>query len=136
MAETYTIVTQYPDVETDGGAVARQVIVVGTLTKGHGVYFENRYPRAGFKLSETTNNSTGYTAQFEELFTIPGVDAVEWGQKLNSANQLQDWVTIYVVSTSGDSSDFVEMPFSTWTPAHAAALVKTTRAALDAAEAS
>src|SRR5215472_1427542 len=115
MANDYIITTQYPDVETDGGTVARQVMVVGTLTKGHGVYFENRYPRNGFKISETTNNSEGYTIQFEALFTIPGVDAVEWGQKLNSANQLKDWVTIYYLSTSGYSSNYLEFPFSQWT---------------------
>jgi len=134
MAKDYTIVTQYPDVETDGGSVARQVMVVGTLTNGHGVYFENRYPRAGFKISETNINSEGYTIQFEDLFTIPGVDAVEWGQKLNSANQLQDWVTLYYVSTSGDSSNFLEFPFKAWTQDHVAALVKAGVAELDAGE--
>ena len=135
MAKDWSIVAQYPDVETDGGTVARQVMVVGTLTAAHGVYFENRYPRTGFKVSQATNNSNGYTIVFENLFTIAGVDAVEWGQKLNSANQLQDYVTVYYLSTSGDSSNFVEVPFSQLTQQHVADLVSAGRKQLDAGEA-
>lgn len=135
MAQDWTIVTQYPDVETDGGQFARDVMVVGTRTAAHGVYFENRYPKKGFTLDEATNNSHGYTIVFELLFTIPGVDAVVWGQALNAANQLEDQVTVYYTSTSGESSDFVVVPFHLLTQDYVATRVTAGRAALDAAEA-
>lgn len=135
MAQTWTIVTQYPDVETDGGQFARDVMVVGTVTGAHGVYFERRYKRASFKESIAQSDAKGFTIVFEDLFAIPGVDAVTWGQKLNAANQLQDFITVYYVSTSGESSNFVEVLFSALTQAHVATLVKAGRAVLDANEA-
>lgn len=135
MAETYTIVTQYPDVETSGGQLARDVMVVGTITAGHGVYFERRYPRAAFKESYAQADALGFTIVFEDLFTIAGVEAVTWGERLNAANQLEDYVTVYYTSTSGDSSDFVAVPFRQLTQAFVAGKVKAGRAVLDANEA-
>lgn len=135
MADTYTIVTQYPDVETDGGQFARDVMVVGVLTTEHGVYFENRFPRKGFTESEAQGNALGYTTVFELLFTIPGVDSVVWGQALNAGNQLEDQVTVYYLSTSGESSNFVVVPFSQLTQQHVASLVKAGRKVLDDNEA-
>jgi hypothetical protein len=130
----FQIVTQYPDVETDGGNVARNVMVVGTLTNDHGVYFERRYPRAAFKQANAIADARGFTIIFELLFDIDGVDAVTWGQQLNSANQLVDYVTVYYTSTSGDSSDYVATPFSQFTQDHIAAEVAAGRAHLDANE--
>jgi hypothetical protein len=134
LAAAWKIVAQYPDVETDGGQLARDVMVVGTLTQSHGVYFERRYPRATFKESIAQSDAKGFTIVFEDLFQIAGVDAVTWGQKLNAANQLQDFITVYYVSSSGESSNYVEVPFSALTQAHVAALVKSGRAVLDANE--
>jgi hypothetical protein len=135
MAETYTIVTQYPDVETSGGQVARDVMVVGTLTDAHGVYFERRYPRAAFKESIAQADAEGFTIVFEDLFKIAGVEAVTWGQRLNAANQLEDIVTVYYTSSSGDSSNFVVVPFRQFTQDYIAQRVAAGRAVLDGNEA-
>ena len=135
MPRTWTIVTQYPDVETDGGNVARNVMVVGTVTEVHGVYFERRYPRAAFNQQIANQDANGFTIIFELLFTIPGVDAVTWGQRLTSANQLEDIVTVYYLSTSGESSNYVVVPFRQFTQDYVAQHVEAGRAVLDANEA-
>lgn len=135
MAETWKIVTQYPDVETNGGQVARDVMVVGTLTTAHNVYFEFSYALKGFSKTTPLVNSRGYTLLLEDLFTIDGVEAVTTGDKLNAANQLEKILTVYFTSTSGDSDNFVTLPFSTWTKQHVEDLVAAGRAILDANEA-
>jgi hypothetical protein len=135
MAQNYTIVTQYPDVETDGGQFARDVMVVGTVSSPHGVYFENRYPRKGFTSQTPINNSNGFAIIFEDLFTIPNVDSVVWGQELNAANQLQDFVTVYVVSDSGESSNFFKVLYKDLTHDVVAAQVPPIVEELNAAEA-
>lgn len=135
MAEAWTIVAQYPDVETDGGQFARDVMVVGTLTEAHGVYFERRYLRTAFTEQIAQQDANGFTIVFEDLFQIAGVDAVVWGQRLNAANQLEDTVTVYYVSSSGDSSDFVVVPFRKLTQDYVAGQVQKGRATLDANEA-
>ena len=135
MAQNWTIETQYPDVETNGGTVARDVMVVGTRTAAHDIYFENRYPRKGFTAQTPISNSNGYTIILEMLFEIPNVEAVTWGQELNLANELVDFVNVYYTSTSGDSSNYVHVPFSTLTQQHVADLVGAGVAVLDANEA-
>lgn len=134
MATDWTIVTQYPDVETDGGQFARDVMVVGTVTAAHGIYFENRYPRKTFKEKDAQANAKGFTIVLELLFEIPEVAAVVWGQALNAANQLEDQVTVYYTSTSGESSNFVVVPFSKLTQSHVADAVAAGVAVLDANE--
>ena len=39
MAETFTVVTQYPTVEYLGGTQTRDVVAVGYTTKPSGIYF-------------------------------------------------------------------------------------------------
>jgi hypothetical protein len=135
MADTYTIVTQRPDVETLGGQLTRNVMVVGTVTRAHGVYFERRYPRATFSETIAQQDAYGFTIVFEDLFKIPGVADVAWSQEITPGNQLQDHVIVYYTSTSGDSSNYVDVPFSRFTQDYIAGLVKKGRAVLDANEA-
>lgn len=136
MADQYTIVTQYPDVETDGGQVARDVTVVGTQTKPHGVYFERRYPKKTFKLDTAKSDSLGFSIMFETLFDFGGVEAVTWGQRLNTANQLEDIVTVYFTSPSGESSDFLVVPFAQFAPELIGPQIADARTQLAEAEAS
>jgi len=135
MAATFTIVTQYPDVETDGGQVARNVMVVGTLTDAHGVYFERRYARKSFTHDLAVSEAGAFSQMFEDIFKIDDVDAVTWGQRLDAANQLQDFVTVYYTSSSGESSNYVEVPFSRFNNQFIAPLVSKGVAQLDALEA-
>jgi len=134
MGKLWSIIAQYPDVETNGGQIARDVMVVGTLTAAHSIYFENRYARKGFTDKTPISNSNGYTAILEALSDIPNVEAVTWGQELNTANQLVDFVDVYYTSTSGDISNFVHVLFSVLTQTHVADLVAAGVKVLDANE--
>ncbi len=71
---------------------------------------------------------------YELLFEIPGVSDVEWTQEPTSAGQLQDHVIVYVVSTSGNSSASIDVPYSQFTQDIIAGKVEKLRGQLDAAE--
>src|SRR5438309_11780597 len=124
MAETYTIVTQYPDVDTNGGQFARDVITVGVLTAAHGIYFEFRVPKKEFTTSVAQGGANALTITYESFFDYPGVEAVVPGQRLNAANQLEDVVTLYIVSTSGESSDFIVISYRNMTTEYITPRVK------------
>jgi hypothetical protein len=94
----------------------------------HGVYFEFRIPKKNYNSGNVRNFATGYTAQYNLLFTIPGVVDAEWTQEPTIAGQLQDHVIIYFRSTSGNSSASVDIPYSQWTYDYAKARVEHARA--------
>lgn len=136
MAENYSIVGQYPTIETLGGTQTRDVTAVRAQSKPSGIYFETRIPSAGATAANIRSDVNGYAIIYELLMTIPGVKVVQWSQEPNAAGALEDHVLIYYTSTSGASSDVFDMPYSKWTQDYAAAQVKKGRAALDALEAS
>lgn len=135
MADTYEIVVQRPDTEILGGQQTRPVMVVGTVTAAHGIYFERRYPRALFSETVAQEDAYGFTIVFEDLFQIAGVSDVAWTQEISPSNQLEDHVIVYYVSSSGNSSNFVDVPFRRFTQDYIASRVKAGRAVLDANEA-
>lgn len=135
MAEAYTIVTQYETVEFLGGTQTRPVIAVGVRTQDHGVYFEFRLPKPDYNVANVKNDAEGFSIVYELLFEIPGVSDVEWTQEPTTAGQLQDHVLVYVVSTSGNSSASLDVPYSQFTQEKIAAKVKALRGQLDATEA-
>lgn len=134
MAEQYSIVTQYETVEFLGGTQTRPVMAVGVRTADHGVYFEFRLPKADYNAANVKNDAEGFSIVYELLFTIPGVSDVEWTQEPTNAGQLQDHVLVYVVSTSGNSSSSIDVPYSKFTQDYIAAQVKKLRTQLDNAE--
>lgn len=134
MADTYDVITQYETVEFLGGTQTRPVIAVGVRTHEHGVYFEFRLPKADYNAANVKNDANGFTIVYELLFEIPGVSDVEWTQEPTSAGQLQDHVIVYVVSTSGNSSASLDVPYSQFTQDIIAGKVEKLRGQLDAAE--
>lgn len=108
----YHDLTTRPDVEFLGGNQVRDVIVLSAWTVPHDIYFEARYPAAGWQPSFAKSTALGYSLTFESLFTLPGVDDVAWTQVETSTGFLQDGALIYVESTSGLSSDSVFVPYS------------------------
>lgn len=130
----YAIIVQYPTVEFIGGTQTRDVMAVGVRTNDHGVYFEFRLPKADYNATNVKSDANGFTIIYELLFDIPGVADVEWAQEPTPAGELQDHVIVYYVSTSGNSSSFVDVPYSQFTQDHIAALVQAGRAELDSAE--
>lgn len=134
MADTYDVITQYETVEFLGGTQTRPVIAIGVRTHEHGVYFEFRLPKADYNAANVKNDANGFTIVYELLFEIPGVSDVEWTQEPTSAGQLQDHVIVYVVSTSGNSSASIDVPYSQFTQDIIAGKVEKLRGQLDAAE--
>lgn len=134
MADAYKIGPQYETTEYLGGTQTRPVIAVGVTTTLHNVYFEFRIPKKNYNSGNVRNFAAGYTAQYNLLFTIPGVVDAEWTQEPTIAGQLEDHVIIYFRSTSGDSSASVDIPYSHWTYDYAKARVEHAREGLDAAE--
>jgi hypothetical protein len=126
-----------------GGNQVRDVIVLSAWTTPHEIYFEARYPAAGWKPEFAKSTALGYSVTFESLFTLPGVDDVSWTQVETATGFLQDGALIYVTSTSGNSSDNVFVPYSklgidtgakTNQPGFVAAIVADLRRRLDALE--
>lgn len=136
MATNYTILGQYPTIETLGGTQTRDVQAIQAQTKPSGIYYETRIPSSGATTANIRSDVNGYAIIYELLLTIPGVVSVQWAQEPNAAGLLEDHVLIYYESTSGQSSGVFDMPYSKWTQNYAAAHVKTGIAALDAVEAS
>lgn len=135
MAADYTIVTQYETVEFLGGTQTRPVIAVGVRTTDHGIYFETRIDKADYTATVAKENAHGFTIIYEMLFDIPGVTDVEWAQEPNTAGILQDHVIVYVESTSGASSQSIDVPYSKFTQDYVAGKVRAIRAQMDEAEA-
>jgi len=131
----YAIIAQYPTVEFLGGTQTRDVMAVGVRTNDHNVYFEFRLPKASYTADNVKADANGFTIVYELLFDIPGVTDVEWSQQPTPAGQLQDHVTVYFASSSGNSSSFLDFPYSRFTQDIIAAAVTAARAELDAAEA-
>jgi hypothetical protein len=95
-----------------GGSQVRDVIVLSAWTVPHEIYFEARYPAAGWQPQFAKSTALGYSVTFESLFTLPGVQDVSWTQVETQTGFLQDGALIYVASTSGNSSSNVFVPYS------------------------
>lgn len=134
MANAYTIETQYETVEFLGGTQTRPVIAVGVRTNVHGVYFEFRLPKGNYNSANVRNNANGFTIVYELLFQIPGVTDVEWTQEPTVSGQLADHVVVYFLSTSGNSSASIDVPYNHFTQDYIAARVAFAIEAMDAAE--
>jgi hypothetical protein len=141
----YHDLTTRPDVEFLGGNKVRDVIVLSAWTVPHEIYFEARYPAAGWQPSFAKSTAVGYSLTFESLFTLPGVEDVAWTQQETATGFLRDGALIYVQSTSGNSDDNVFVPYSKLgidseassnQPGFVAAIVAALRKKLDAVEGS
>ncbi len=130
----YSVVAQYPTVEFLGGTTTRDVMAVGVRTNDHGVYFEFRLASKDYNATNVKADANGFTIVYELLFDIPGVTDVEWAQEPTPAGQLQDHVIVYFTSTSGNSSSFIDFPYSKFTQDIISAAVGKAVAELDSAE--
>jgi hypothetical protein len=116
MADTFTVVTQYPTLEFLGGTQTQDVMAVGYRTVSHGVYFEVRIPRAGYTTSNVHSTGMGYTSLIEGFFQNPNVVGVEWTQSPTPAGELQDVYVVTVASDSGNSTAQLSVPASQLAP--------------------
>ena len=114
MADTFTVVTQYPTVEYLGGTQTRDVIAVGYTLKPSGLYFEARIPAASYTAAQVNDYGIGYSGTIGALLAIPGVTDGYWSQTPTAAGELEDQLTLTVTSDSGNSSGTVTVPASEW----------------------
>lgn len=110
----YSVVTQYPTVEFLGGTKTQDVIAVGIITDGSGIYVEFRIPANLYSTQQVKNYATGYTGTVESVAGIAGVVGAVWSQQPNAANELVDYLTLTVTSDSGNSQANLLVPESQW----------------------
>lgn len=134
MAANYDVLYTRPDVETLGGTQTRNVQVIGARTKPHGVVFEGRAPQGQNSPTDIAGLLDSLAVTFEGFFQFPGVADVAWYQAVTPAQNLVDHAIIYVTSTSGNSSQADDFPYTSWTDELVGPAVKATRDYLDRIE--
>jgi len=100
----FTIVAQNPTVEFLGGTQTRNVVTVGFITDGHGIYGEARVIASIYSANEARHAALGVVVALETVASLPNVAGVEWGQSVNKSGLLVDQITVTVESDSGDST--------------------------------
>jgi hypothetical protein len=116
VAETFTVVTQYPTLEFIGGTQTQDVMAIGYRTKAHGVYFEVRIPRKGYTPGNVNSTGIGYTGTIEAAFANDNVIGGEWTQTPTAAGDLVDNIVYTVASDSGNSTAQLVVPYSQLSP--------------------
>lgn len=112
MAAHYRDITVRPDVEFLGGTQTRAVIVGAGWTVPHEVYFEIRYPAKDYTAANVIQSAEDFSGILEGYFEIAGLEDLAWSQVETRSGQLQDALTFYVSSSSGESDDSVTYPYS------------------------
>lgn len=112
MASSYRNITVRPDVEFLGGTLTRPVIVAMGWTVPHDVYFELRYPSKDYTAANVIQSAEDFAGILEGYFDIDGLEDLTWTQVETKSGQLQDALTFYVSSSSGNSDDNVTYPYS------------------------
>lgn len=136
MADTYTIVGQYPDVLVLGSGKTQDVQVIQVVTSPSGIYFETSLTRQNATSANIRNQVAGFASLYEAAAAVPGVAAVQWTQEPTRGGLLEDHVIFYVVSTSGESEGVINVSYTDFTPTRYKPRIKALVAALDATEAS
>jgi hypothetical protein len=135
MAVTFKVLTIVPDTETLGGTATRPVYAVTFRTDAHGVVATINAPRANFTPEVANEYALALATGIEELFGEPAVADVAWSQEVTPAGQLTPHLTIYVTSTSGNSTGTVEVNYPPFNAPAFMQSAKDLRAQFDATEA-
>ena len=135
MADEYDVLYTRPDVESLGGTNTRAVQVVGARTKPHGVVFELRAPATQSTPDEIAGGLLSLAVTFEGFFAFAGVADVSWYEKVTDAQQLEDRALLYITSSTGYSSNVIDLPYYDWTDEFVGPAVAAMRAYLDKLEA-
>lgn len=103
MADTYTVVNQYPGLDTLGGTQTQDVVFVGITTLPHGTYVEFPVAKSVYAKDVVAGAALGWADIAETLWKQPHVVGVQQTQVVNQSNQLTySWI-ISVESDTGDS---------------------------------
>jgi hypothetical protein len=130
---TSSILTQYAGVLSLGGTATQDVVFVGVVTNGHGVYFEFPIPQKTYSAALAKQYAQGYTGTVESAFQVDGVVGLQWVQIPSNGQLLSAFVVTYE-STSGNSTNNVTTPFDKLLPVTLGPVVAKGIAELDDAE--
>lgn len=111
MAGNFTILDTYPDTQTLGGTRTQPVYGIRFQTHPHNVVAIIYAPRANFTAQVAADYALALATGIEELFGEPAVADVAWSQVQTPAGELTPHLSIYVTSTSGNSTGVVEVDY-------------------------
>jgi hypothetical protein len=114
VAATYTVVTQYPGIDSLGGTQTQDVIFVGITTIPHGIYLEFPIPTTVYSATQVADYGIGFSGTVEAVYDNEWVVGAQWSQIVNPSNMLESVLIITVTSTSGNSTGTVTIPQSQW----------------------
>lgn len=114
MASNYTIIGRTQTTDSPGGDVVRDVVRVTVQTKPSGVVFEFNQPLGAALNSSIAARAHTYSDEIESILTSPEVAAVSYVQDINPADNIVDYLRIYVVASTddGEADGYFNQPFS------------------------
>lgn len=135
MAETFDVVGQRPTTEFLGGSETRAAVSIGIRTKPSGIYVEFLVPRSVYSTEIVNAAALGWATIYETVAALPWVVGVEWSEVPQPSGQLGQTVTITVESTSGNSTDSMDVLVTKLGPQLHKPQINALHAKLDAIEA-
>lgn len=135
MGEVYTVVTQRDDTLFLGGTQTTEVVRVGATSTANGTYIEFTIPKKIYSAAQLNAYALGFIATVDAMWTIPNVVGVSWGQVPTASGELDQALTIYASSSSGNSTLSVTVAPALWSKERTAPLVAALVTQMDNAEA-
>lgn len=114
MADNYTIIGRTQTTDSPGGDTVRDVVRVTVQTKPSGVVFEFNQPLGAALNSSIAARAHTYSDDIESIVASPEVGAVSYVQDINPADNIVDYLRIWVVASNdnGDADGYFNQPFS------------------------
>jgi hypothetical protein len=104
MATAFQIVGTRPGTAFLGGTNTQPVVVVEAQTLPDLVYYEVNVAQVGYTAGLARAAAIGIATIINTILSFEWVAGVSWSQGPGSNQELQDMLTITVVSTSGNST--------------------------------
>lgn len=114
MASNYTILGRTSTTDSPGGDVVRDVVRVTVQTKPSGVVFSFNQPLGAALNASIAARASTYSDDIESILLSPEVAAVSYVEDINPADNIVDYLRIYVVASNdnGEADGFFSQPFS------------------------
>lgn len=127
MADNYNIIGRTQTTDSPGGDVVRDVVRVTVQTKPTGVVFEFNQPLGPALNSSIAARAHTYSDDIESILMSPEVSAVSYVQDINPADNIVDYLRIYVFASndSGQADGYFNQPFSNIDAADVAPKIET-----------
>lgn len=114
MADNYKIIGRSQTTDSPGGDVIRDVVRVTVQTKPSQVVFEFNQPLGSALNSSIAARAHTYSDEIESIVATPDVAAVSYVQDINPADNIVDYLRIWVVASTdeGEADGYFNQPFS------------------------